>query len=124
MVEAKAEEKAAVHDGSRGSRIDGVYVIIAPLIVTVFRKDGALGRISAVFTLEMASEKLAATAAVRHTKLRDALIRELQRLSAREERVGREFSIAQIKRRMKTVIIKQLGNDAVRDVLVVALIRS
>jgi len=121
---ADGDGESPAHDGSRGARVEGVYLTIAPLIVTVFRKDGGVGRISAVFTLEMASETLAAAAAVRHTKLRDALIQELQRLSAREERLGREFSIAQIKRRMKTVIVRRLGEDAVRDVLVQALNRS
>ena len=65
--------ESPAHDGSRGALIDGVYLTIAPLIVTVFRDNGGVGRITAVFTLEMANEALAAAAAARHTKLRDEI---------------------------------------------------
>lgn len=113
-----------VHDGSKGARIDGVYFTIAPLIVTVFHNDGGVGRISAVFTLEMASEELASSLAARHAKLHNALVRELHRLSEREERIGREFTIAQIKSRVSALITKRLGEGTVKDVLVQALNRS
>ncbi len=113
-----------VHDGSKGSYADGVYLTIAPIIISVFNKKGKVGKLSAVFTLELESEEAVAAAAKKHTKLRDALIRELQRLSQRESRRGREYSVGQIKGRVKVIVAKQLGEDVVKDVLVQALTRS
>ncbi|MHA1564171.1 MAG: flagellar basal body-associated FliL family protein [Alphaproteobacteria bacterium] len=113
-----------VHDGSEGSRVDGTYITIAPIIITVFRKNGAVGKLSAVFTLELVDEAAVAVAAVQHAKLRDALIRELHRLSEREARLGREYSVGQIKRRVKVIVAKQLGEKVVLDVLVQALTRG
>ena len=114
----------STHDGSKGLRVDGTYFMIAPIIITVFQKNGSVGRLSAVFTLELASEAAVAAAAPQHSKLRDALIRELHRLAEREVRNGREYTVGQIRRRAKVIVTKQLGEEAVLDVLVQALTRG
>ncbi len=113
-----------VHDGSDGARLEGAYVAIAPIIVTVFSKRGVAGRISAALTLQMVDEAQAQVAAASHTKLRNALIQELHRLSEFEVRRGREYSVSQIKRRLTAVTRKMLGDEAVNDVLVQALTRT
>jgi flagellar basal body-associated protein FliL len=120
---AHAESDAARPEGEGAPAASVQYYELDAFTVTLYRDDAPVGALTARLVLQLHSDDARTVIASSKQKLRDAMLRELLRAADREARNGPKIDLDLVKRRMKKVAQRTLGQGVIDDVLVQALLR-
>lgn len=118
---ARAEAQHADRDDHSSS---GELVRMPPIVISVFRDDRVVGQLSAAVILDVYGRRGRAKVEEAMPRLHDAYLNELHRLVEREQRVGHEVNVFQVKDSLTEITKRMLGPGAVRDVLIQAVVRK